>query len=205
MKRNVIVLFVLFMLLAHFSFAQSGTKRGNQKAFYECKNPLPLDTTLFDLEPGKLYFSFLTERIPTGLDTMNFYWTDFTSKEYFTAYLINASDSTLKASKQDGSLIMIQEALNEDGTWQPIEYWVYSGCGNSYFNPLNLQPNEYLMIPIRKYSGNFETKIRLKCRFGGTMEYSRSFKGSIKKSQFKKQVNDVKGILYEGPASYLDE
>ena len=101
--------------------------------------------------------------------------------------------------------MMIQEALDEDSLWKPIEYWVYSGCGNSYFNPLNLNPYTYLMVPIRKYFGEYKTKMRLKLKNGKKIIYSNTFKGSINKSQFTIKNEDVHGILYHGKPSYLNE
>ncbi len=129
------------------------------------------------------------------------------SGKYFVAFLINTTDSALTLERQDASLIMIQEAVNENGKWEPIEYWVNSGCGNSYLNPVKLSAGKYIILPIRKYQGDFKTQIRLRYKFsyfrGEGILISDSFEGSIDKSQFKKQTETVHGILYHGPADYL--
>ena len=46
---------------------------------------------------------------------------------------------------------MIQEAKNSKGEWVPIEHWLYSRCGNSYMNPLVLNPGEEVLVPIKKH------------------------------------------------------
>ncbi len=196
-------LFLAASLLMLFGFSAKQNKtNGNQRAYYKCTEPMEIDTNLFNPEQGKTYFHFNTELSPT--DLKDFTWLKDSPKDYFTAYLVNTSDTTFIANRQDGSLIMIQEALNEEGKWQPIEYWVYSGCGNSYFDPLKLDPGKYAMIPVKKYSGSFNTKIRLKLKKDNTLFYSTPFEGKIEKSQFKKETGKVDGILYHGNANYLD-
>jgi hypothetical protein len=205
MNKLIILSLISLLTLVGYSVKQEDKENGNKRAFYECKEPLDIDSSLFEVKPSKLYFSFNTDKKPKKLKSLGYVWLEDNPKKYFTAYLINTSKSTLSAKKQDGSLIMIQEALNENGKWIPIEYWVYSGCGNSYFNPLKLESGKYVMIPIKKYSGNFKTKIRLKLKTNSKVLYSYPFEGSIDKSQFKKETEDVNGILYQGPANYLDD
>jgi hypothetical protein len=100
---------------------------------------------------------------------------------------------------------MIQEALNAKGEWAPIEYWTYSGCGNSYFSPLVLPQGQLALIPVRRYSGPFRTKLRLKWKNGTRTLYSDSFEGSIEPGQFNRLTEPVEGILYHGPASFLED
>lgn len=202
MNRRIFFFIPIVILLSSFHIK---TDKGNQRAFYECTEPLNIDTALFDLKQGQTYFYFDQNSKPKKLKSNGFVWLDDNPKNYFTAYLINASDSTFNAERQDGSLIMIQEAINGKGEWKPIEYWVYSGCGNSYFDPLKLDSGKYVMIPIKQYHGSFKTKFRLKMKKDKTLFYSETFEGSIEKSQFQKQTANVNGILYHGPANYLDE
>ncbi len=200
-KRNAI-LFLLSLLLFSFAIKDEGTQHAN----YECTDPLVQDKKLFNIEEGKVYFSFDKALRPKNLKSQGFHWVEDKPKGYFTAYLVNNSDSTFKTSQQDGSLIMIQEAMDEQGQWVPIEHWVRSGCGNSY-HQLTLEPGHYVMIPIKEYKGSYHTKIRLKMRRrrGSNIFYSEPFKGSIDPSQFRKETKQVDGILYSGPADYLDD
>ena len=204
MVKHTSLYSILFVILTGFS-GNDHSEKGNQQAYYECTNPLGIDSNVFVPQKGKVYFHFETKESPSHKDFADFVWYDKAKPtDYFTAYLVNTSDSSFRAKRQDGSLIMIQEALNEDGKWLPIEYWVYSGCGNSYFDPLELNPGNYVMIPIKKYLGNFETKIRLRFLQGNNLYCSEPFNAKIDKSQFEKKSENVNGILYHGKANYLE-
>ena len=201
MKTRIVLFSFIF---AGVSFAQQDTLEGNRRALYECSDPIDVDSNTMVLKENKIYFQFNTEQRPTDLKAKDFYWLPDNPEGYFTAYLINTTDTTFSANRQDGSLIMIQEALDENGKWNPIEYWVYSGCWNSYFSPLKLNAGKCVLIPIKKYTGTFKTKIRLKFKYGDHIMYSHSFDGSINQTQFRQKDAPVFGILYHGPASYLD-
>jgi hypothetical protein len=201
MNKYISMYLISIILFSSFYFV---VNKGNQPAYYECTEGLDIDTTLFNYRKGEIYFYFDKDLKAKNLASKGFNWIEDNPKDYFTAYLINTTDTTFNVTRQDGSLIMIQEAMDEKGQWQPIEYWVYSGCGNSYFDPLELNPGKYVMIPIKEYHGNFKTKIRLKMKNDKKIIYSESFEGSIDKSQFEKETKSVHGILYHGPANYLD-
>ena len=98
-------------------------------------------------------------------------------------FIHNPSKDTIYLDQQDGRVIMIQEAKDENGQWKPIEFWRYSWCGNSY-GAVGLLPNTVAIVKIFKYEGDFETEIRLKLKNGNDIIYSDSFKGKINKSQF---------------------
>lgn len=187
-------------------WSQKGSDR-NQFAYYICSDPMIIDSTLLELEANKVFFNFNTDQSPGQFTYEDYKWDEGKSGKYFEAFLINTSDSTLTLERQDASLVIIQEALDENGNWEPIEYWVDSGCGNSYLNPVNLSPGKYIIVPIRKYKGEFKTRIRLRYKYfyrgGEGIMISDSFEGSIDKSQFQKQTENVHGILYHGPANYL--
>lgn len=107
-------------------------------------------------------------------------------RNYVNAYPVfirNTSKDTLNIDNQDGALFLIQEAKNKMGNWQPIEYWRYSICGNSY-GYTSLGSNDILIIKKVKYQGEFETEMRLKLRINNKLFYSKPFKGSINIEQF---------------------
>lgn len=203
MKPITPLIFVLAISVV--ASAQKHSPNGNQKAIYECSDPMDIDSTLIPLKSDTLYFHFNTEETFSNLDSMGFVWLRDNPKRYFAAYLVNTTNSTFTAKRQDGSLIMIQEALDKEGNWKPIEYWVYSGCGNSYFYPLKLDSGKCVLVPIKKYAGNFKTKIRLKFKYSKAVMYSTPFEGAIDEAQFNKETDEVYGILYHGPANYLDQ
>lgn len=98
-------------------------------------------------------------------------------------FIHNRSKDTIYLGQQDGRVIMIQEAKDENGRWKPIEFWRYSWCGNSYVAE-RLLPNAIAVVKILKYDGDFETEIRLKLKNGNDIIYSDSYKGKINKIQF---------------------
>ncbi len=204
MVKHIALYSILFVILTGFS-GKNNSEKGNQRAYYECTDPIAIDPSLFIPQQGKVYFHFDTKKSPSDKDFADFVWYNQAKpSDYFTAYLVNTSDSSFRAKRQDGSLIMIQEALDKEGKWRPIEYWVYSGCGNSYFDPLELNPGKYVMIPIKKYSGDFETKIRLRFLQGNNLYCSEPFNAKIDQSQFEKNTENVNGILYHGKGNYLE-
>jgi len=74
-------------------------------------------------------------------------------------YVINKSDSSMTFSTCGGNLNLTAEALDVDGKWKPIEYHVYSSCGNSYYN-ITLDTNEFWSFPVPIYKGKYKTKLR---------------------------------------------
>lgn len=203
MKKSIILILISFFALTGFMLQNEDNSSGNQRAYYQHSKPQAIDFGIVKEKKGQLYYQFFPNQRMTATEIEPFGWLD-KKAVYFKAYLINTTNDTIESTTQDGSLIMIQEALNKKGEWQPIEYWVHSGCGNSYFNPLMLAPGNFVVVPIRKYQGNFETKIRLKWKNGKETYYSEPFEGSINTTQFEKETKNVGGILYQGPASYLD-
>lgn len=109
-----------------------------------------------------------------------------TEKEnYNWLYLVNDTDKWVGIDCEDGQPKFIQEALNQQGVWLPIEYWVYSTCSFS-FNACVLRPKEYAYYKIHKYNGDFYTKMRVKIIIKGKLLYSKVFMGMINEEQFEK-------------------
>ncbi|WP_027418195.1 hypothetical protein [Crocinitomix catalasitica] len=114
-------------------------------------------------------------------------------------FIVNNTDIIQGIEHHDGRLLVIQEALTEHGEWQPIEYFIYSGCGNSFgVNPLN--PASYLMFGIPKYNGDFKTKLRVRLRTNNNTILSNEFDGNINKTQLTPIEPD--GIAWD---RYLDQ
>lgn len=200
----------LFGTLLTAALLLSATSPANhvcaEKALYVCSPVSKIDKDSINTVPGKVYFDFHPELTEDSFSRANKKWLGKPDMEYFTAYFFNTTDTLFQAERQDGSLMMIQEALLEDGRWLPIEYWVHSGCGNSYFNPLKLEPNTYVVVPIRKYSGDYKTKVRLKMKQNGQQLFvSKSFEASIDKGLFNKRTGTVNGILFHGSPQYFDK
>ena len=104
-------------------------------------------------------------------------------QEAYPLFIYNKSEDYTTLMLQDGALILIQEARDKYGNWRPIEYWEYSNNGNSYWE-FEIFPNQFAVTKIYKYTGEFETELRIKLKSGSKVYYSNSFKGSIDPNQF---------------------
>lgn len=98
-------------------------------------------------------------------------------------FITNLAIDTVFLAHQDGCIFMIQEAKDENGLWKPIEYWRYNKCLESY-GVVALLPSNLLLVKIIRYTGSFETSLRVKLRNGEHVYYSNTFKGTINKKQF---------------------
>lgn len=117
------------------------------------------------------------------------YQPPYDSIKVIPVYIVNYSDSLQGIENHDGKIIMIQEALNSNNEWKPIEYFSYSGCGNSY-GITSLDTNCYLMFGVNKYRGNFKTKLRVRLKTNGNTILSNEYSGYINKSQFKQEEDE---------------
>ena len=118
----------------------------------------------------------------------------------FPVYIYNSTDSTQAIENQDGRLILVQEALTKDNKWKAIEYFEYSGCGNSY-GIIPLPSHSLLMFGINKYSGNYKTKLRVRLKSNGQMFLSNEFDGYINIGQFEEDAETIRF----GHDRYLNE
>jgi len=124
----------------------------------------------------------------------------------FALRLVNRTDKPVACTACDSRLFLVQEALDRNGKWRPIEQMPRSGCGNSYHRVF-LDRDQYWEFPAPRYSGWFKTRIRFRLelgeeqcrevggdedkrqticlpRRGGRIIYSNEFEGSINPSQF---------------------
>ena len=106
----------------------------------------------------------------------------------FPIYVANMSENQYATLEvQDGSMMIVVEAVNTEGQWRPIEYWSHSWCGNSYFT-LMIPPKHMLMTRGVKCSGDFVTTCRLKLVSESDSLYSNEFVMSINETQFTNPV-----------------
>jgi len=80
----------------------------------------------------------------------NSYEPYYKNVKLFPVFIFNTSDSVYSIEMQDLRLIMIQEAIDPNGQWKPIEYWRDSWCGNSYA-PAFIKPKEYLLTQLENF------------------------------------------------------
>jgi len=107
---------------------------------------------------------------------------------YNELIIINNKDSWQSFVGSDGKLKYIQEALDKQGNWRPIEYWRSDWCGNTR-KTVSVTSRMTKRYRIRKYAGNFKTKLRVKYQNEEEYFYSPEFEGEINLTQFVKPSN----------------
>lgn len=184
-----------FLLLSGLGFSLSGVAQdyferalGCPRGLYDCSRPQVVSGLVKPQKKSAVYFQFEKQEFHKNLKSLGFRFLEGKPEDYFMAYLLNTGPTDTLFELQDGSLFIIQEALNKDGNWVPIEHWRYSTCGNSYHMSLHLKSNTAVRVPIKIYSGTFETKIRLKIKNGDSIAYSEQFDANIDENQFRDWV-----------------
>jgi hypothetical protein len=88
----------------------------------------------------------------------------------------------------------VQEALDSQGQWKPLERFPDTFCGNS-FHRVFLESNENWEFFAIQRSGRFKTKLRLEpggedsIAAGGGAVFSNEYEGSIDPSEFVRAAN----------------
>ena len=114
----------------------------------------------------------------------------------FPVYIFNNAKAKRIVSKSiiNGDLYLQVQAKNENGDWKSIEYNYVPGfiCGTGHFDYL-LKPKHSIVSAIRKYSGDYKTKMRVKFMSLNKVYYSNEFEGEINYSQFNyvKEVSQM--------------
>ena len=121
---------------------------------------------------------------------------DFRNRKAIVIRLINRTEKTMTFSACDSRLYVVQEALNNQGQWKPLERFPNTFCGNS-FHRVFLGSNEYWKLFAMNRSGRFKTKLRFRLEpggeegiaAGGGALYSNEYEGSIDPSEFVRSAS----------------
>ncbi|GAB5551841.1 MAG: hypothetical protein Sapg2KO_14320 [Saprospiraceae bacterium] len=116
----------------------------------------------------------------------------------------NNSHQDVLVLTQDGSLIIISEALKEE-KWIPIEFWIWSDCGNSYHEPLELKAQKSVDFDGPIFEGDTKTKLRLKMCTGQNIIYSNEILVEINDSYFNKLKPSFKKEYGWGGNFYIND
>ena len=100
----------------------------------------------------------------------------------YPVYIWNSTNKITSIPVQGVTTEIIQEAKDEKGNWLPIEYRVSGLCDDGMCDYI-LESNYYVVTTVYKYSGEFETDLRVKFRRGKNVYYSNTFRGSINRGQ----------------------
>ena len=115
--------------------------------------------------------------------------------------VVNSTTDTVGLAASDSRLNIVQEALDRDGQWKPIEYLPSSWCGNSYHN-VYLPANYQWSFTAPRYEGTLKTQIRAALGYKKSLEaeeqwlYSNEIEGSVNPRQFDQvRKYESKGIM----------
>lgn len=108
--------------------------------------------------------------------------------EYYPTYLVNSTKTEKFFLAKDSYAFGIQEAKfikdrRSYNHWYAIEGIGWDGCGNGSWGVI-VRPQEFMLILMRKYKGDYLTQIRIRLRNGETTYVSKGFQGLINESQF---------------------
>lgn len=123
---------------------------------------------------------------------------------FYPVYVVNQTPTMKVFIGKDSYVFAIQEALDSNQNWRPIEGRGFDFCGNGYWG-LKIHPNEFLTFLMPKYEGSYKTKIRVRIKIGDIIYVSKPFEGTINEKQFYlDKKNDYHyGRLRENKASAI--
>ena len=177
--NNKILYFSIFLLLTSFSKKANECDVKNESKIMLQSNSAELNYCIANKFKGIKNTIENSETIAIVIDiSQDQYSTPELSEKLISFSVNNQLDTALKVNTQEYLIPFIQEALDSNGNWRPIEYWINWSCGNAY-QQMNLESGESIRYPIRKYRGDFETKIRVKAKINNQIYYSTPFDGSI--------------------------
>lgn len=158
-------------------------------------NPTPLPNNKYDtLRIYVLPKKHITKRnVYSHQSYYRHIFNDSNSVKYQKVVIANYSTDSLifKASHITGVYI-IQEVLDSNNIWRPIEYIntrIYCSVGE--IKTYTLNPSKFCNIYIPRYCGDYKTKIRLKLITLNGNIYSTPFEGSINYDQIYLDPNKL--------------
>lgn len=112
--------------------------------------------------------------------------------EYYPVFLVNSTRTEKLFLAKNNYAYSIQEAKfikknRSYHNWYAIEGLGWDWCGNGNWGVV-VRPQEFILILMRKYRGDYYTHIRVRLRNGPTTYVSKGFPGVINESQFTIRV-----------------
>ncbi len=105
----------------------------------------------------------------------------------YPLYVYNSSSQYVEVQMplQGDDLYFIIEALDQSKNWKPIEYWDQPGflCGTGHEDYV-LKPKHFIVSAVKKYNGDYKTKMRIKLKSFDKTYYSNEFSGTMNLNQF---------------------
>jgi hypothetical protein len=107
----------------------------------------------------------------------------FPPRRTFPVYVANTSPHRKLLYGKDRWVFAIQEAKDRNGQWRPIESKGPDFCGNGRW-VLKLRPGQMVVFLMDKYSGAYQTLLRVRLQNGDSRYVSAPYKGQIDERQF---------------------
>ena len=154
---------------------------------------LTIDTTQFP-QSTERYFDSEMENIVETKKINSYY-----------LFIQNNSAYEIPIIIQPPYLFLLMEATDRNKEWKPIEYITTAipYCGTGVYE-VYLKEDYYLLTKIPVYSGEFNTKIRIKINVDKKVFYSNEINMSINENQFKFPFNYLKKDSVSQRYSVLD-
>ena len=163
-------------------------------------NPEKRDTTIYKDFIDEYSRSGLTDSLGiNGLELIVDYYNsvkynryyqygDSTLYDHYPVYFVNSTKTDKVFYGKDSYVFGIQEAVDKSkyGEWRPIEGRGFDFCGNGHWG-LIIHPQEFILVLMRKYEGDYATNMRVRFEVGDNIFVSRPFNGRINESQFSIQ------------------
>jgi len=99
-------------------------------------------------------------------------------------YILNLTGAEITLRHPKWRIELVQEALNKNNQWIPIEQLFSSPKGQRLpFTVHTLKPGQFIITTVFNYKGDYLTQLRIKVLNGDKTYYSKPFAGSINYSQ----------------------
>ncbi|MBX2876284.1 MAG: hypothetical protein KTR30_29460 [Saprospiraceae bacterium] len=111
------------------------------------------------------------------------------TRAYLPAFIFNETPNPQYLVGMDWQPWHIIEAKDTQGNWRPIQISIPSDCGTQ-MGFLKLKPQEFCILNLPVFVGDFATELRLRIRNGKQIMVSNSFPAKINQSQFNFSPTD---------------
>ena len=104
---------------------------------------------------------------------------------HYPVYFVNSSKTDKIFLGKDSYVFGVQEARlkYKYSEFNPIEVRGFDFCGNGTWG-LKVEPNEFVLVLMSKYDGDYETALRARFKMGECIYVSKPFLGKIDTNQF---------------------
>ena len=108
----------------------------------------------------------------------------FNTGPKYPVFLYNETTKSKVLWGKDGRLFAIQEAIDSSGRWRPIEGRPNDFCGNGRWGEV-IRPGQFVAFGMTKYSGDYQTRLRVRLLNDEAIYVSQPVPGSINYAQFR--------------------